>query len=201
MDISLTKLPWYAQIGAFVLLAFAGVGVFYYYFELPEQGEIKSREQQLKSIRADINKGLTTANQLDKFRGDVETLEAQLQLQRAELPEEKDAADLLRSLQVLAAKSDLTIKSFKPSPTVTKQIHAEWPISLELDGQYHKLAIFFDQVAKLKRIVNITAVEIKGKDRPDPNSTITVKCVATTFVLLDKPVAPKPAAAAAKKPA
>jgi type IV pilus assembly protein PilO len=198
MDISLTKLPWYGQIGAFVLLAFVGVGVFYYYFEVPERSEMQIREQQLKSIRADISKGLATANQLDKFRSDVDTLEAQLQLQRAELPEEKEAADLLRSLQALAAKSDLTIKTFKPSPTVTKQIHAEWPISLELDGQYHKLATFFDQVSKLKRIVNITAVEIKGKDRPEPNATITVKCIATTFVLLEKPAAPKPAA---KKPA
>ena len=33
MEISLTKLPWYAQIGAFVVLALAGVGAFYYYYE------------------------------------------------------------------------------------------------------------------------------------------------------------------------
>ena len=31
MDITLTKLPWYAQIGAFVVLAGAGVGGFYTY--------------------------------------------------------------------------------------------------------------------------------------------------------------------------
>ena len=30
MDISLTKLPWYAQIGSFVVLGVAGVGLFYY---------------------------------------------------------------------------------------------------------------------------------------------------------------------------
>jgi hypothetical protein len=35
MEISLTKLPWYGQVGAFVLLAAAGVGSFVYYYEMP----------------------------------------------------------------------------------------------------------------------------------------------------------------------
>jgi type IV pilus assembly protein PilO len=131
----------------------------------------------------------------------VESLETRLEGLRAVLPEEKDAADLLRRMQSVAAQSNLTIKSFRPAPTVTKQLHAEWPISLELDGTYHNLAIFFDRVGRFTRIVNVTNVEIKGKDRPEPNSTITAKCIATTFVLLDKPAPPKPGAAPPKKPA
>ena len=120
------------------------------------------------------------------------------------LPEEKDAADLLRRMQTVATQSNLTIKSFKPAPVVTKQLHAEWPIALELDGTYHNLAIFFDRVGKFTRIVNITGLDVRGKEPPDPNTTIIAQCIATTFVLLEKPVAPKPGAtpaAAAAKPA
>ena len=201
MDLSLTKLPWYAQIGAFVALAVAGAGVFYYYFEMPERADMEIRETQLKAIKADIAKGLATANQLDKFRGDVDGLEARLETLRAVLPEEKDAADLLRRMQTVATQSNLTIKSFTPAATVTKQLHAEWPIKLELDGTYHNLAAFFDRVGKFTRIVNITDVDIKGKDKPEPNSTITATCVATTFVLLDKPTPPKPGARGAAPPA
>ena len=194
MDISLTKLPWYAQIGAFVVLALAGLGVFFYYFEMPARADMESRRGQLNAIKADISKGLATAAQLDKFRSDVSALETRLESLRAVLPEEKDAADLLRRMQTVATQSDLTIKSFKPAATVTKQLHAEWPIGLELDGTYHNLAIFFDRVGKFTRIVNITGLEIKGKDKPQPNSTITATCTATTFVLLDKPAAAKPGA-------
>ena len=67
-------------------------------------------------------------------------LEARLNNLKAVLPEEKDAADLLRRMQTVATQSNLTIKSFKPAPTVTKQLHAEWPINLELEGTYHNLA-------------------------------------------------------------
>jgi type IV pilus assembly protein PilO len=194
MSISLAKLPWHAQVGAFVVLAAAGVGLYYYYYEMPQQADMDIRQDQLKAIRADISKGQATANQLGKFRSDVAALEARLETLRAVLPEEKDAADLLRRMQTVATQSNLTIKSFKPAATVTKQLHAEWPITLELDGTYHNLAIFFDRVGKFTRIVNITGVEIKGKDKPEPGSTISATCVATTFVLLDKPSPGKPGA-------
>jgi type IV pilus assembly protein PilO len=97
-------------------------------------------------------------------------------------------------LQTVAAQTSITIRSVKPQNTVTKQLHAEWPIQLELDGSYHNLAMFFDRVAHFTRIVNISALDIKGKDKAAGTSTITATCTATTFVLLDKPAPPKPGA-------
>jgi type IV pilus assembly protein PilO len=207
MEISLTKLPWYAQIGAFLLLAVAGAGVFYYYEEMPARADMEIRAAQLKAMKVDIQKGLATASQLDKFKADVDGLESRLESLRAVLPEEKDAADLLRRMQTVATQSNLQIKTFTPGATVTKQLHAEWPIKLELEGTYHNLATFFDRVGKFTRIVNITGLEVKGRDKPNANATISATCVATTFVLLDKPAPPKgrgaapgaPAAAPAKK--
>src|SRR5262245_9822369 len=192
MNLSLTKLPWYAQVGAFVVLAVAGCGTFYYYYEMPVHADFTSRQQQLVGLRADITKGLTTAKKLPEFRSQVTELEGRLENLRAVLPEEKDAADLLNRMQTVASQSNLTIKGFKPGATVTKQLHAEWPISLELEGTYHNLAIFFDRVGKFTRIVNISGLDVKGKERPIANSTITASCTATTFVLLEKPTAPKP---------
>jgi len=193
MEISLTKLPWHAQVGAFALLAGIGIGAFYYYYETPFRGDMTARMTQLVALKADIVKGHATELQLPQFRSQVMDLEGRLENLKSVLPEEKDAADLLRRLQTVASQSNLTIKTFKPSATVMKQLHAEWPIALELDGTYHNLAVFFDRVSKFTRIVNVSALDIKGKDKPDPGSTITATCVATAFVLLDKPNLPKKA--------
>jgi type IV pilus assembly protein PilO len=194
MELSLTKLPWWAQILAFVVLALGGCGAFFYYYEMPARADMASRQVQLVALKADIAKGLATAKKLPEFRSQVTELENRLSSLKAVLPEEKDAADLLNRMQTVAAQSNLTIKSFKPGVTVTKQLHAEWPITLELDGTYHNLAIFFDRVGKFTRIVNISALDVKGKDKPERNSTITATCVATTFVLLEKPAPAKPGA-------
>ena len=124
-----------------VRLLVGAVGAYYYYYEMPAREDITSRQHQLTSLRADITKGLTTAKQLPEFRSQVAELEGRLSNLRAILPEAKDAEQLLRQLQTVAVQSSITIKSFKPAPTVTKQLHAEWPISLELDGTYN-LATF-----------------------------------------------------------
>ena len=206
MTLSLSKLPWYAQLGAFVVLAVGAVGTYYYYLEMPARTEMATREAQLKALKVDIEKGQATAKKLPEFRGQVEELEHRLTGLRAVLPEEKDAADLLRRMQTVATQSNLTISSFKPAPVVTKQLHAEWPINLELQGNYHNLATFFDRIAKFTRIVNVSALDVKGKDKnqSEPGVTLAAKCVATTFVLLDTPTPDKTkpdAKAGAKKPA
>jgi type IV pilus assembly protein PilO len=201
MPFSLTKLPWHAQIGAFVVLALAGCGVFYYYYEVPVQADLVAHRAQLASLQAEIAKGVGTARKLPAFKREVADLQARLDDLKAVLPNEKDAADLLRRMQTVATQSNLVIKSFKPSATVNKPLHAEWPIVLELDGTYHNLAIFLDRVGRFTRIVNVSGLDVKGKDKADPAVTITATCVATTFVLLDKPVAKpaaKPAAAGTK---
>jgi type IV pilus assembly protein PilO len=200
MELSLSKLPWRVQVGAFVTLAVGACGAFYYYYEMPAQAELAGRRTQLAALQAEIATGLNMAKQLSTFEADVADLEARLDNLKAILPEEKDAADLLRRMQTVAAQSNLVIKGFKPAPVVTKELHAEWPIALELEGSYHNLAIFFDRVGKFTRIVNISGLDIKGNSKPgNANATITATAVATTFVLLDSPTLAK--AAAAKKKA
>src|SRR5258706_15873085 len=114
MDLSLSKLPWYAQVGAFVALSAAGVGAFVYYYEMPVRAEMAVRQGQLNTLRKDVEKGLDTARKLPEFRAQVDDLEVRLTGLRAVLPEEKDAADLLRRMQTLATQSNLVITSFKP---------------------------------------------------------------------------------------
>ncbi len=200
---SLNKLPWYWQIGLFLLLALAGVYVFYIYYAAPAEAELTARQQELVSLRADISKGQATARQLPAFKARVTELSERLDSLKPILPEQKDVADLLRRLQAMAVESHLTIRGFKPEPTVTKALHVEWPIALEIDGNFNNLAMFFDRISKFPRIIDISDVTLKAKSKQDPGSTITASCQATTFVLLDKPAAPAPAKPGARpaKPA
>lgn len=200
MQLNLSKLSWKVQIGIFAVVAALLVGSFYYYWVEPMQAEMAVREQKLAAMQADINKGLATARQLPEFRSQVADLERRLDSLRAVLPEQKDVGDLLRRIQILAAQSNLQIKGFKPAPTVTRQMHAEWPIDLELDGTYHNLGRFLDEVAKFSRIINVGQLHIKAKDQPSVDSTVTAACVATTFVLFDPQASQASAAGAPPRP-
>jgi type IV pilus assembly protein PilO len=193
MNLSLSKLPWYGQVGVFAVLALAGVAVFWNFYASPAQMSIDARQAQLAMIRADIDRGLATARRLPEFRREVTQLEAQLDQLRTILPSERDVADLLRRVQTMATQSNLTIRGFAPQAVATRQLHAEWPIGLQLEGTYHNLGDFLERVSKFPRIINVTGIKIRSKPMQTDSSTITAECVATTFVLIE----PKPAPTAA----
>jgi type IV pilus assembly protein PilO len=198
MNLSLNKLPWYAQIGMFVALSAAGVGAFWYFYADKTMADIALRESQLATINQTIERGLATAKRLPEFRREVESLEAQLDRLRAVLPEEQDVGDLLRRVQAMATQSRLTIRGFTPRPVTRRQMHAEWPIGLQLEGTYHDLGMFLERVSKFPRIINVGTIHIKAQDG-QAGATITADCTATTFVLLEaQPPAAAPAAGAAK---
>jgi len=196
MNLSLNKLPWYGQLGMFFVLSLAGAGVFWNYYVRPAQESLAQRQAQLDTIRADIQRGLTTARRLPEFRRQVADLEAQLERLRPVLPSEKDVADLLRRIQGMATQSSLTIRGFAPQPVATRTMYAEWPIGLQIEGTYHNLGSFLERVSKFPRIINVTGMHIKGKDSGGPGDSITADCTATTFVLIE----PKPAPGAPAAP-
>jgi type IV pilus assembly protein PilO len=206
MNLSLSKLPWYGQLGAFAALSIAAAGVFWNFYAKPAQASIDTRRAELRTVRADITRGLTTARRLPEFRRQVEDLQAQLERLRPVLPEEKDVADLLRRIQAMATQSNLQIRGFAPQPVATRTMYAEWPIGLQLDGTYHNLGSFLERVSKFPRIINVTGIHIKANDKGSPNDSITAECTATTFVLIEPKagVAPGtpagPATAPAPKP-
>jgi type IV pilus assembly protein PilO len=200
LNVSLSKLPWYAQIGAFVALSAAGAGAFWNFYARDAQASIDQRRGQLAKLRQEIDRGLSTAKRLPEFRQEVTSLEAQLDRLRAVLPEEQDVADLLRRVQGMATQSNLAILGFTPHAVTKKQLHAEWPIGLKLEGNYHDLGSFLERVSKFPRIINVGDIKINARTIPNDGSTITAECTATTFVLLDQKEVAAAAAKAAAKP-
>jgi type IV pilus assembly protein PilO len=186
-NLSLAKLPWYAQIGAMVAIAIAVGGAFYYFYEMPQQAAIGAQAKELSDIRGRISKGQAMARQLPEFKKEIGTLEARLESLKPILPDERDVGDLLRRVQTLATQSNLQVRGFRPQAITTKEMHAEWPIALQLEGNYHNLGLFLDRVSKFPRIINIGGMQIAAKDQPTAAASMTISATATTFVLVDTP--------------
>jgi type IV pilus assembly protein PilO len=190
INFSLGKLPWYGQVGAFVALSLLSVGAFWYFYADKTQTAIDGRRAELAKIQTDINRGLRTARRLPEFRSEVADLETQLDRLRAVLPEEQDVGDLLNRVNAMATQSNLTIRGFTPQAVARKQLHAEWPIGLQLEGTYHDLGAFLERVSKFPRIINVGSLKIEAREGQPGRATVTAECTATTFVLVEQPAAP-----------
>ena len=208
MQLGLNKLPWYGVMLVAAVIGGAGIGSYHYLYAgfpktvaefLPigeSAGSLRAglleKETQLAAERQEIQRGLAAEKRLVDFREELVTLERQFNDLKVVLPEKRDVADMLRRIQTLATQSSLVVKVFRPQAVVSKQLHQEWPMAIELDGTYHDLARFFDHVSKVPRIITVGGIAIKAKAAAESaasGSTITAQCTATTFVLLDKPSA------------
>ena len=181
MELGLNKLPWYGQVGAFLVVFL----VFWFLYVEPQREALALLQAELEQKRSEVAQAERDQIELERFQGEVDDLNNRLQALSAVLPERQEAAALLRRLVTFAQQSNLTLRAFRPQAPVIREMHSEWPIRLELDGTYHNLGSFFDRVSKFSRIINISDVIIWAKEAPELNLTITVECTATTFVLLN----------------
>ncbi len=183
MDISLSKFPWYAQIGAFVVVSGLAVFGFWKFYVAEMQADIDTRQTRLTALKADIAKGVATARRLPQFQSEVAELERRLENLRAVLPEQKDVADILRRVQGLATQSSLTIQRFTPQEPKQEAMYASLPFKLRAEGTFHNLGLFFDRISKFPRIINVGEIVIKPRQPQDQSASIEAECVATTFIL------------------
>ena len=197
INLSLSKLPWYGQMGVFVAIGIGSAAAFWNYYAVPANAAIATRQATLTQIRGDINRGLTTARRLPEFRSEVATLELQLDRLRAVLPEQQDVADLLNRVNAMATQSNLKIVGFKPQVASKKPLVTEWPNGLQLEGSYHDLGMFLERISKFPRIINVADLKVKARDSQSARATITIDVTATTYVLADQPKPAAPAGAPA----
>lgn len=199
MDLGLNKMPWWGQLALYVVLGAGAVATHHYMYAVDLQAAVAKTHAERRTIETGIARARVEERRLPEFRSRVAELNARLAALRNVLPEQKDVGDLLRRIQTLATQSSLTIRGFKPQAVATKQQHAEWPISLSLEGTYHDLGAFFDKVSRMPRIINISAINIKTRDKGEASiSTVSAECTVTTFVLSD---APPPPATPGRRPA
>ena len=191
--LSMGKLPWHYQLAVFGAIAAAMAGAFYYFVEIDKQVVLSAKSAELAVIQERVTQGIESARRLPEFRKQVADLENRLEGLKPILPDEKDAGDLLRRIQTLAVQSNLVIRGYKPQLTTAREMYDEWPINLIIDGNYHNWGLFLDRVSKFPRIINIGNITMDQKNPPTAaGATMSITATATTFVLVDRPVAEDP---------
>ncbi len=143
------------------------------------------------------------ANNLNQFRHEKELLEQQLREALAELPEDKNIEDLLQLFQDRAIKAGLKIGSIEPKPAVTERFYAKIPIPMTVTGNYHEIATFFDSLGRMRRIVNVSDVQLDQPKDVNGKVLLSGKFLVTSFMFVDQskaaPAGKKPGSAAPPK--
>jgi type IV pilus assembly protein PilO len=183
------RTPWPTKIAALAGAVLAVVGGVYLLGVSPAADEIETTDRRLRELDGEYLEKQQIANNLNQYRKEKELLDQRLQEALTELPNEAAIDELLRQLNDLGAKSGLEIVAVEPGAEVPDQFFARIPIKMKVVGNYHEVAVFFDSVGKLKRIVNVNDVSLKTPAKRAEKIVVNAEYVATTFRFLPKPEA------------
>jgi type IV pilus assembly protein PilO len=189
-DYRLDNLPRSMQVLIFTALVACLAFVFYIYY-------LKDRIQEHDRIQADIKKleisvaqGTAIESRLKLFKQELAQIEERLAVLQSILPAQKETPTVLRSVQQMAASSNLKIQKFTPQPVIPRAFYSDWPIKIEVEGNYNGLGSFFEKVSHATRIIDVGTISIRGSDKAaDPSRTLTASCTATTFVFKEDQLA------------
>jgi type IV pilus assembly protein PilO len=185
-----------------LVLAIAGLlsaALYFTYFKTQRD----ANESAQKSLDAKLQENRELEpykSKLAEIDRQLASLEQQMEIEKRIVPEEKEIDGFMKMLDAEAAKSGIELRRYTAQPTASKEFYTEVPFEIELDGSYYSMMNFFDRVAKLERIVNVSNLLVantkKGGDAKAkhtyqyaPNESVVATCMATTFFSHDQPVA------------
>jgi len=179
--------PWY--YGLIVGLVVGGLifGLTHYLLFGPMKKEIAGLEAHLDELHTKIQEGRSAQARLPQFREQVRRLELELDKLLRILPARLNTQEILRNVRVLAERGDFDLKVFEPGQLVDREFYKEWPIKITLDGRYHNLAKFFDEIRRYPRIFNIENLQIQALQDQRGAHTLTTSFTAKTFVYSEPP--------------
>ncbi len=203
---SITKLP--ASKKVLILLGFVVLisGLYGYLLYLPQQANLRSLRLELGKLNKELEESQAVKRELVKFQKEDESLQRQLTLALAQLPNKKEIPSLLRNISSLGKGSGLEFLLFKPKPeervgtqpeadekqksgkaqpAESEEFYARVPLELTMLGSYHNVAVFFDKISKLDRIINILNFSMGDVKYTGDETMVKTSCLATTFRFLE----------------
>jgi len=149
------------------ILIFAGtvvliVGLYIWLVYIPKTGEIKTIKSELDRLETNIRIARVRANNLKRLEADLAKAQGNLKVAIKLLPTTSEIPSLLKNITKLGNDSNLEFLLFSPEKQVSKEFYVEIPVSIEVLGSYHDVAIFFDKVGKL----DLSLIHISEPTRP-----------------------------------
>jgi len=152
------NMPYRIAILAGTVILF--VALFVWFIYLPKSEQIDKARQDIRNLETKLNQAKMKARALEKFEEEFAEVEVQFAEALSLLPNTKEIPSLLKALTQLGTDSQLEFLLFNPQRERPKDFYMEIPVAIQVSGSYHNVAIFFDKVGRMDRIVNILNVDV-----------------------------------------
>jgi type IV pilus assembly protein PilO len=157
----------------------------------PLQDSIAEQENTQRGLDRQLAEKQEIAQNLNERRREMDILEQKLAEALTELPEKKDIDELLAQLNDIGKKSGLEISRVEPGGETNATFFAKIPIKMSVSGNFHEIAMFMQEIANMRRIVNVNNIKLGTPVLKNDKVVLSSEFLATTFRFVEQ-VAPPP---------
>jgi len=186
---TIVKMPTSKKILLLGILVALLVGLYIYLIYWPNQELLKKKKVEMAALEGQVRELRIVAANMKRFQAEAAKLREELKVAVTQLPTSKEIPSLLSNISKLGKDSGLEFLLFKPAGEVSKEFYAEIPVEIRVRGTYNNVALFFDKVGKLPRIVNISEVGMDNAKEAFGRWEINTSCTATTFKFVERDAA------------
>jgi len=186
---TIVKMPTSKKILLLGILVALLVGLYIYLIYWPNLELLKKKKVEMAALEGQVRELRIVAANMKRFQAEAAKLREELKVAVTQLPTSKEIPSLLSNISKLGKDSGLEFLLFKPAGEVSKDFYAEIPVEIRVRGAYNNVALFFDKVGKLPRIVNISEVGMDNAKEAFGRWEINTSCTATTFKFVERDAA------------
>lgn len=179
----LTK-PQRIGIYAGTLVVIIGLSIWLLFW--PKYKQIDTLKVQLNQVQTELAKTKKNVEKLNYWRTEMKKKEVQYKTVMRALPEKEEIPSLLAGISEAGKDAGLEFLLFKPLTESKKEFYAEIPVDINVSGTYHQVAVFYDKVSKLPRIVNIRNIKMAPASKEGNSNTLNTTCQAVTYKFIEK---------------
>lgn len=172
------------KLGLLVGAVLAVLIVDWSYVYGPRGETLSTRRMHVEGLKHELETKRAKTNARAEFERELHLLDGQLRQAEAQLPDEREIANLLSSIASSARAVGLDLTLFRNRPETYAEFYAQVPVEMNMRGTYHELAQFLDRVKRLDRIVNVSNIAIRQPNVRGDLVLIDASCTATTFRFL-----------------
>ncbi|MFP2960131.1 type 4a pilus biogenesis protein PilO [Myxococcus sp. 1LA] len=153
----------------------------------PAEEAIKAQIAQRRKLDMELADKSEIAQNLNERRREMDVLEQKLSEALTELPEQRDLEELLAQINDIGKKSGLEISSVTPDKESVGggEFFARIPIKMTVSGNYHEIALFLQEMANMRRIVNVNNIKLDSATLKNEKVVLQSSFLATTFRFVD----------------
>ncbi len=185
----IAKVPFSQRVAVFGFVVVIIVFLVYFLAVQPVDEQITRFDNEITQLDNKLMQKKQIARDITRYRVEVERLKQRLNEALTLLPNEAEIPELLQKLASLVQQSDLTMRQFEPQAEQAQNFYARIPVKMAISGNYHSIAVFFDKVSKLARIVNVSDIKLKEPKIENKRVVLSAEFTATTFKFIDQPPA------------